>query len=40
MFEKDSVGGAKGITINITGLSAQVANEDDTIDAEDVEYKD
>jgi hypothetical protein len=39
MFEKDASGGAKGITINITGLSANVANEDDTIDAEDVEFK-
>jgi len=38
MFEKDATGSAKGITINITGLSAQVANEDDTIDAEEVDF--
>lgn len=37
MFEKDSAGGAKGITINITGLNADV-KEDDVIDAEDVQY--
>lgn len=39
-FEKDKVGGAKGITINISGLSAEVEPEDNTIDAEDVEVKD
>jgi hypothetical protein len=39
MFEKDATGSSKGITINITGLSAQIADEDDTIDAEDVEFK-
>jgi NAD(P)-dependent dehydrogenase (short-subunit alcohol dehydrogenase family) len=30
-------GGAKGITINITGLTAEVEKEDNTIDVEDVE---
>jgi hypothetical protein len=41
MFEKDANGGAgKGITINITGLTADVsADQDNTIDAEDVEYR-
>jgi hypothetical protein len=39
MFEKDTAGGAKGITINITGLTAEVEKEDNTIDAEDVEIK-
>jgi hypothetical protein len=41
LFEKDANGGgAKGITINITGITAAVSNdEDSTIDAEDVEYK-
>jgi len=40
MFEKDKTGGAKGITINITGLTSEVQPEDDNvIDAEDVEYK-
>jgi hypothetical protein len=38
MFEKDATGSAKGITINITGLSAQVAAEDNTIDAEEVDF--
>jgi hypothetical protein len=40
MFEKDGTNGAKGITINITGLTANVEPEDNTIDAEDVDYKD
>ena len=39
MFEKDSTGSAKGITINITGLTAEVEKEDNTIDVEDVEVK-
>jgi hypothetical protein len=40
MFEKDSSGSSKGITINITGLAGSVTNDDDTtIDAEDVDYK-
>jgi hypothetical protein len=40
LFEKDSSGAAKGITINITGLTSSVSNnEDTTIEAEDVEYK-
>jgi len=38
MFEKDSTGSAKGITINITGLSAKIADEDNTIDAEEVDF--
>jgi hypothetical protein len=38
MFEKDATGSSKGITINITGLSAQVAAEDNTIDAEEVDF--
>jgi hypothetical protein len=37
MFEKEGTGGAKGITINITGLTADV-KQDDVIDAEDVSY--
>lgn len=37
MFEKDGTNGAKGITINITGLTADV-KQDDVIDAEDVSY--
>ena len=37
MFEKDGTGAAKGITINITGLNADV-KQDDVIDAEDVDY--
>jgi hypothetical protein len=39
LFEKDARGGKSAVTINITGLSAQVANENDTLDAEDVEFK-
>lgn len=40
LFEKDSAGVAKGITINITGITAAVSNdENSTIEAEDVEYK-
>lgn len=40
MFEKDKEAGGKGITINITGLTADVSNDEDTtIDAEDVEFK-
>jgi hypothetical protein len=39
MFEKEGTGGAKGITINITGLNAEVEPEDNTIDAEDVDYQ-
>jgi hypothetical protein len=38
MFEKDATGSAKGITINITGLSAKIADEDNTIDAEEVDF--
>jgi hypothetical protein len=39
MFEKDGASGPKGITINITGLTAEVsADEDNTINAEDVDY--
>jgi hypothetical protein len=37
MFEKDKDGNGKGITINITGLTADV-KQDDVIDAEDVSY--
>jgi hypothetical protein len=37
MFEKDKDGNGKGITINITGLTADV-KQDDVIDAEDVPY--
>jgi hypothetical protein len=40
MFEKDGAGGTKGITINITGLNASVEPENNTIDAEDVDFKD
>lgn len=40
MFEKDKTGGAKGITINITGLNTDVKPQDNIIDAEDVEYSD
>ena len=39
MFDKDKTGGAKGITINITGLTSEVQSEDDVIDAEDVDFK-
>jgi hypothetical protein len=38
MFEKDKDGTGKGITINITGLNAEVEPENKTIDAEDVTY--
>lgn len=40
-FEKQSAGGGKGITINISGLSdTKVDAEETTIDAEDVDYED
>jgi hypothetical protein len=41
LFEKDAKGGKSAVTINITGLTADVSNDEDTtIDAEDVEFKD
>jgi len=40
MFEKDKDGISKGITINITGLTGTVEPENNTIDAEDVDYND
>ena len=40
-FEKDKIGGGKGITINISGLSdTKVDSEDNVIEAEDVNYND
>jgi hypothetical protein len=39
MFEKDKENSGKGITINITGLTAEVEPENKTIDAEDVDFK-
>lgn len=39
-FEKEKGAGAKGITINISGLSDTKIDTDSTIDADDVDYKD
>lgn len=39
MFEKDKENSGKGITINITGLTAEVEPENKTIDAEDIDFK-
>jgi hypothetical protein len=39
LFEKDTSGASRGITINITGLTGSVSNDEDTtIEAEDVDY--
>ena len=40
-FEKDKTAGAKGITINISGLTdTKVDSEETVIDAQDVDFKD
>jgi hypothetical protein len=38
-FEKSSAAGNKGITINISGVGTVSATEDNTIDAEDVDFE-
>ena len=38
-FEKSGVTGNKGITINISGVGTVSATEENTIDAEDVDFE-